>query len=264
MEDAGQFPFYLYKYIPVTQTSLRIITDSTLWFARPSTFNDPFDCSPVFHPEYVQQFWDARKKDIASQHSVTVEQLELEKAVMQQRLQADIDSGDFGKKLVDGVGIFCMSRNPCVELMWAHYADEYKGIVVELEISEDVISREFVPFQVFYSNIRPVVEYGNGKPNVEYYFQRKNRHWEYEQEERFIWQHHGAVTYPRDSMLSRVILGPNISVQDRTNVEAVIKQASQEIGRQIPIDQAVLSKNYYRIYIPSHPNPDFQSDDPPA
>jgi hypothetical protein len=37
-------PTQLYKYRPVNEFTKDIVCNSRVWFAKPATLNDPFDC----------------------------------------------------------------------------------------------------------------------------------------------------------------------------------------------------------------------------
>jgi len=38
-------PNFLYKYQSLSAHSLAALTNNTIWLAKPTSFNDPFDCA---------------------------------------------------------------------------------------------------------------------------------------------------------------------------------------------------------------------------
>lgn len=97
-------------------------------------------------------------------------------------------------------GIISLSESPDNLLMWSHYADEHRGIVVEFEVDEDN------PFDLFITDTVPEssdakfgrVSYRKARkypyninndsigPIRDYYYLSKSDEWIYEKEYRFI------------------------------------------------------------------------------
>ncbi|CAJ0695139.1 hypothetical protein LMG19089_01460 [Ralstonia edaphis] len=74
-----------------------------------------------------------------------------------------------------GIGVFCMSESATSAPMWAHYASEGKGIVLEFSVSSDFL-QTYTPVQVRYGRQRPTVK------NPIKALTQKNREWKYERE----------------------------------------------------------------------------------
>lgn len=80
----------LYKYLSFSKESLKIITDGTVKFTKPSEFNDPFDCFPHHETEGTEEFVDSRPDLIekaAKIRGITSKQLINEKHEMISRLK---------------------------------------------------------------------------------------------------------------------------------------------------------------------------------
>jgi hypothetical protein len=100
-----------------------------------------------------------------------------------------------GKQIREGwnekMGVACFSREFDIIQMWAHYADNHKGIVIgidETEIMSDPrqlaeveYNDEFVCFPVF-ANPERLALY---EPYIMQAFHRKEKRWQYEKEVRF-------------------------------------------------------------------------------
>ena len=48
-------PEFLYIYQPLTAYSLASLVNNTIWLAKPSTFNDPFDCAITLDRQKYKQ-----------------------------------------------------------------------------------------------------------------------------------------------------------------------------------------------------------------
>lgn len=106
----------------------------------------------------------------------------------------------FQENLMDSHGIISVTETPDNLLMWSHYADEHKGVVVEFIIDEND------PFEMF--NTNPIPKYSDAvfekvnyrklrnypfpvnKQNLksirDHYYLTKSDEWIYEKEHRFI------------------------------------------------------------------------------
>lgn len=95
----------LYKYVPF-EIGRRIVSGNSLLFSQPATFNDPFDI-PSYPNEPV----------------------------------VDLGSAIFGRIRTMGKnwlwaersGILSLTRTPSNALMWAHYADSHRGMVLGID-----------------------------------------------------------------------------------------------------------------------------------
>ena len=125
----------LYKYLPFNAGSLKILSEGTIKFSKPSEFNDPFDCGPDHESNNLEEFIESRPDLVAKveqMNNILPENVNYEKAAMLERLKTAIESGEFGQKASDSIGICCLTRDPLNLLMWAHYAHDHSGFVVDL------------------------------------------------------------------------------------------------------------------------------------
>jgi hypothetical protein len=127
-------------------------------------------------------------------------------ATMRQQLSAGIKSAKdqlpmFMKKfessmhqtMRDTIGALCMSRNGRHPLMWAHYADEHRGVVIEFDSTAPCFNRkrsvtdELGTFRmVSYSETRPVLDDKSGDDWFVRLALTKASEWTYEEEVRFL------------------------------------------------------------------------------
>ena len=124
----------LYKY--VTFENLERVLDGTVRFTQPGAFNDPFEMVPEIHvPE------GSGNREFCIDFSMTAPRRargasELCAGVNSDRCN-DATSRSILSALNETIGIFCMTRNPSSLVMWAHYAAQYTGGVVEFDESHE-------------------------------------------------------------------------------------------------------------------------------
>jgi hypothetical protein len=123
----------LYKYMTFSAAEA-VLRNNTIGFAKPNTFNDPFELEAGYPTEECNL---------------------LERPFSAVR--------NWGKRFTwtDTSGVLSLTRNPINPLMWAHYGDEHKGVVVGIDIETAGFFDEkscLIPAQfgnVIYTNTRP-------------------------------------------------------------------------------------------------------------
>lgn len=96
----------LYKYVPF-DAGQKILETRTLGFSLSNHLNDPFDT-----PRYPRESGDRRLFDIKERiHVMANERAWSEKS-----------------------GILSLTRTPTNPLMWAHYADKHRGMVIGIDV----------------------------------------------------------------------------------------------------------------------------------
>lgn len=253
---------YRYKYLPLNEGSLKMLTEGTLKFTCPLEFNDPFDCMPSYDPASIDNLDKIRPdliKQVGAYHKLSPAKRLQRKGIFVQNLKRAVESGDFVKGLVSKLGVLSLSRIPTNILMWSHYADHHKGFVVELRIPMDAPLRHLyrvVPQQVEYLATRPIFALGTSC-DIDGYFLTKSLDWEYEQEERVLStaEGPGIHSYSREHFLSAVIAGAKMQQTELQILRAAIVKASKDIEREIPLYMAKLAPDKYKVFAPGHPNP---------
>ncbi|MGN4964742.1 DUF2971 domain-containing protein [Aeromonas dhakensis] len=168
----------LYKY--VSFPNLKHLLEGTVRFTQPKAFNDPFELLPeIYLTEGIGDF----------SINVTAPKREREPAKLDDLFESeycnDIAARDILSILNDLVGILCLSRNSSSLLMWSHYADEYKGAVVEFDEEHE-----------FFTGLFPVI-YKANRPKIDFHLLKdesghvrlselcyKSMEWDYENEVR--------------------------------------------------------------------------------
>lgn len=168
----------LYKYM--SELAVRqILKSRSIGFAKPDAFNDPFELKSAYPLQSSDPVSKART---------------------------------YGRQSIwaDTSGILCLTRNPLNALMWAHYGDEHKGVVLGIDVAKAGfrdVSRCLVPVQfgnVIYTHTRPthIFESGEGtsalyvghthhypvghEEKMQRIFLQKAACWSYEEEVRVV------------------------------------------------------------------------------
>lgn len=143
-------PHKLYKYRPFGVNSLRAITEAEVFYAKPTSFNDPLDCDPTIdmdmdrvHLERLLYRMLLRLKSdeearqdigylryMSSEYGDYKTDPDVEDYLMRmvtRDIKAELDR-EMGNK-----GVLSLSATWQNGLMWSHYADEHRGICIEYD-----------------------------------------------------------------------------------------------------------------------------------
>jgi len=264
----------LYKYFPRD----RLVAGDKLLlrFTQPGDLNDPFEMHPSFDL--------MSKADIAAlpkapgsqnMHVLTPEALQVVISQIQPGLMAVMkeSSGVEGAYLLDNnrlaqatfdekVGVLCLTEKPDSLPMWAHYAENHRGFVLQFDEchkffgSTNIDGQDFALTKVEYNDKRPVLSCSTmNSPSVYY---RKSPDWSYECEWRLIKPLRSSTrveqrpryplhlfSVPADA-ITGVIIGAATSQEDRDKLLEFFERPEL---KHATIYQASLSKDEYRLMV---------------
>jgi hypothetical protein len=169
------------------------------------------------------------------------------------------------------LGVLCLSQNENQPLMWAHYADSHKGIMIEFDTENPTFNRKRTAFDelgrfrsVSYSKSRPAMNLETIFKNnsFEEFALTKAEQWSYEEEIRLIWPLESADTKvptsaglvcllscPSSSVLS-VTLGCKASEQTLNSVRQALQNqlGTEHISiRRSQLDASDFKLNYFSV-----------------
>ena len=271
----------LYKYFHIDRRD--VLEKQLIRLTQPGDFNDPFE----LHPSYDLM----SKADIAALPEAPGQEGNdgpkvrlLTPEVMQAMIAATLPglqkqfaqrAGQEGAYLIDNnrlaqatfdskFGILCLTENPDSLLMWAHYANNHNGFVIQFDETHEFFaptayeSQSLQLTKVEYSAQRPILSYSSINSLSVYY--RKSPEWAYEFEWRIIKPLSGGKTtlahqaYPRflfelpPAAVRGVIIGLNVSHPVRLELFELLAQPQ---WKHVTIFQTALNKNEYKLDI--HP-----------
>lgn len=251
-----------YKYVAFNEGALCIIQNGTMQFTRPSKFNDPFDCDPEMDEQKHLEYLKGRKdlfKEAADRLGIPPGQRIQRKGVMLKKIEKAYQNYMFGQKFVDDdVGICSLSRDPLNLLMWAHYAKEHTGFVVEFCIpmqkylEEDALKR-LLPSEVKYEREKPIIDPFDDKfLKFKKQFLIKGHDWVYEQEERVVDYLRGPGIHPyeRKIILKSVIAGMRMCDDHFVILKNTVETMNTELGIDVAVYRANPLKGKFALSVP--------------
>jgi hypothetical protein len=223
--EAEESPANFYKYRSLTDDCCkfveRIVCGHEIYFAPPSSFNDPFDCRAPFlfdasKEEMVRDYIRLAKK---FQPYIPLERIEADargmiddptRSPLSPAVQAAIQN-EHARVITSTVGVFCVSEVRNNILTWSHYADNHRGICLQFDGSGPLMAHAQ---KVLYSNERLAVNpYRDEKiVSMEKALLTKSDQWSYEREWRLIsYQRGPGPVQFRPQNLTGIILGALIT-----------------------------------------------------
>ncbi|WP_255227845.1 DUF2971 domain-containing protein, partial [Vibrio cholerae] len=139
----------LYKY--VSFSNLKHLLDGSVRFTQPNAFNDPFELLPEINLTEDINGFSINVLEPARSN----EPARLDNAFKSKNCN-DVVAREVRNECSNLIGILCLSRNPHSLLMWSHYADEYKGAVIEFDEEHE-----------FFTGLSPV-KYEPARPKIDF------------------------------------------------------------------------------------------------
>ncbi len=137
-------------------------------------------------------------------------------------------------------GVSCFSKTYRSILMWSHYADDHKGICVEVLIDEELCREKNIDI-VEINYMKSIATIADPGADAKSLLSRKLFPWKYEKEIRLF--SNGKNSQKRIGKISRIILGSNISPDHKELINTYVGD------RNIKIIQAKININTSNIVI---------------
>lgn len=129
-----------FKYYAYDKHVLEMLINGDAWYAKPESYNDPFDgefeiVEELTLDEYLKLFLNVDPGDpkYADYRGIATSEW------WQDQHRDAINSVKTFLPIYKNIGSICLSKNPSSILMWSHYADQHKSLVVEFDISSDTL-----------------------------------------------------------------------------------------------------------------------------
>lgn len=225
MIEQGKIPTQLFKHTSISDNLYKTLMNAELWFASPTTFNDPFDCQIN-----DQTNWDEENiRDYVNRTSQPAPYgVDVEEVVR----KSQEEPGSFNKFFTDNLkkilskqGVTCFLQSPDNLLLWAHYSDSHKGVCLKFDITED---------DELFDIVVPV-KYSKNYPNFDYLTERqqlvtkamqtKSIHWEYEKEIRAFKPKFGNHPFKKEC-LKEIIFGCKADPDEIEKIRRIVIDAN--------------------------------------
>ncbi|EJL6601152.1 DUF2971 domain-containing protein [Vibrio cholerae] len=250
----------LYKYLPFDQGAKCLLKDGTMKFSSYDTFNDPFDCVVSYDLEEAENYMSSRKdliKAAGDKIGLSPAKRLQNRRVMLKRFEHSLVNGKASRDIAKDWGVCCLSSRPDNILMWSHYADNHKGLLVEFTTDQNHIG--IVTDPEFYLTAWPI-EYTENMPvrkisvrdfeAVKEQFLCKSMDWAYEKEHRCLSHRNGPGIYPFDkTMVTKVIAGLKMSDADFIELKQLVAQFEADAGTRIEFKRAEMVKGKYQLNV---------------
>jgi len=182
-------PAYLYKYYRDDISKLNTIKSNKMWYSAPIEFNDVFDCDISIDKKEIFNSSLSLVKDKRTVREGSPMWLQLNKTISEavKNLQQSFEN------MKSSMGIACLSEEYDSLLMWAHYANNHRGICVEYDLLEINKQLTFSPVPMIYSErknyLTSIDQISTDEDTTKVFVESittKSPEWSYEKEWRII------------------------------------------------------------------------------
>jgi len=236
----------IFKYHQINKFFYDLLINNELWFSDPLSFNDPFDCNlnidannntKDIEKYYKAAFWNKQENSDIDTKALKDSNFSNKKA-FQRKLNS------MSKEIFKKLGISCFAQTKNNLLMWAHYADEHKGAVLEFNYEKDHTLFNSLK-KVSYIPAYPAYNYTTNRNSiVSVLILNKSKHWEYEEEIRLIKSNSGLYIFNPNS-LAAIYFG----ARTPTKQISTIKNLIISLGKydHVKLYKAELNKTSYDL-----------------
>ncbi len=182
-------PASLYKYYGDNPRCLQSIKENKMWYSAPCNFNDVFDCGISVDEKEIFNCALRLAPDNMKIRAGSPAWKHI-KGVMTQELKSFRATFE---RLRSSMGVACLSESFESLLMWAHYANNHRGMCVEYDLMEINQQLNFTPIPIIYSDERVCFNTLNpataGNDSMRFFIRSitsKSKDWSYEREWRII------------------------------------------------------------------------------
>ncbi len=106
-------------------------------------------------------------------------------------------------------------------LLWSHYSDGHRGLVIGFELANNIYETQ----QVSYSGLKSYNDLPTKLDDIKSIFVNKMKEWAYEDEYRIILEEQGYI----DITIKKVILGAEVSELDKELINKLIEKIDPKI-----------------------------------
>ena len=227
-----------------------VVVRSELWLSSPEDFNDPFDTKVKLELNGSDEERLSILKSLEERlpHLSEPQRSELRSKYL-------LDRSLFEKTLLNAVrsnlstiGVACFIPSARNLLMWGHYSDGHKGIVLQFEPTRNLDIFTF-PVPVNYGEKYPVLDWINDRENgLRSAMLSKYSEWSYENEFRIV-HPGGARSYMpfNPAGLTGIFIGCRASEDTITKVKNIVLERKEYGLPGVRLMKAHLHSNNYRL-----------------
>ncbi|MEQ9264261.1 MAG: DUF2971 domain-containing protein [Balneolaceae bacterium] len=223
----------LYKYFDFSENFKKSLRNGYLWFSRPTEFNDPFEFKLQVDEDLgdsdILEYFNLYKK--LSVTSSSSKKVDFNKVLLKYKTDpkkfTEFYLAPFAE-YIRNFGVCCFSSINDNILMWSHYANSHRGLVIEFDpkqlyesIYELNDSAQITTIRtVTYSNKFPLIKISSSLEKTSLEIEKavitKSKDWRYEKEMRIISQKSGKHLINRNC-IKRIYLDINFQRKIKEN-----------------------------------------------
>jgi Protein of unknown function (DUF2971) len=248
------YPDKLFKYMRMDVAEI-VLGRRTIRFTQPDSLNDPYECHLTLDRAARAELVEGHHNFLREQEPKTDEETLRARALANEASLVETALIQY-RRIRESLGILSLSETHDSLLMWSHYADEHRGVVIELDHNHpSLMTRsDGDSFAGFFS-----VDYRDEKvrgvptpATVVDTLLVKSKPWSYEREWRFIRTldllksvADGIYVAEIDpDAIKRVILGARFPT---SQLERIAKLKSQSQLRHVVFEKAVILPHRFGI-----------------
>lgn len=230
------------------ERGLEMIKHLELYLSNPSEFNDPLDCyeglvefkiTKEFMREYIIK--TIGKMNINSRK----ERRDMEKKALKKPQLLNLDF--FFESQKKHFGICCFSWDNKSMPMWAHYADNHKGICIGFKNYMPTEKDLYAVYPVDY--VTEIKKYQFTTFEDEKYWRKwlltKSAAWEYEKEVRLISKSYNGILKFSKEIISEIYLGLSVSEENQSKLIKLL--AEQEFPQDLKLYKMTIDKDTFSL-----------------
>lgn len=225
-------PDYFYKYATINDHLKSSIEKGQLWYNTPNNFNDPFDIRVHLNYGSTKEECQANYEKWHRAFGIALPEIKKKiwKAFLKKPDQfSSINSQSVAGYIATSIGVACFSENPNHTVMWSHYGDGHKGLVLEFKKDwNGSLCRRMLPVNYFVNF--PMINLSDypEEQMISLVYQvicAKGCDWAYENEWRAITAHGNGPKKFDKSELSGVIFGLNTANNDKKEIFELVNDS---------------------------------------
>lgn len=260
-------PDLLYHYQPGRIDWLcRMFVESEVMLSDPRTFNDPWDCRPVFRRE--AEYSPAERRRLIEGQWTLARVVWPDRDEHEARLKTQAEDTEFprwlggiereyARRITEDWAIFCLSDGADVDLMWSHYADRHRGLCLGFARNTAIV-RDARPV-AYACELKKLRIDAPDDEAARDAFLTKSEVWQHEREWRALVRRSSSAPHRPDTPCAstegfcRIDLEGLVSITFGLYFSAWERQAVQEIARahswQGTFQEAVKANDEYKVVI---------------
>jgi len=237
-----------------------ILQNHRIYCSNPADFNDPWDCKPYFDPTLLDDPVNrsATAESLIATHipgpndEMIIQQLRTNPTFLKEMIHRFSEHN--AEFITTRWGVYCLSPDPCLTLMWSHYSCNHRGICLEFAVNSSKFAcAQKVHYQKEYPALLPHEEESYLKMLL-----IKSDDWAYEQEFRLICPRFTDIKQnplimngdhlsidPRD--LKSIIVGCQAKNESIQAIRGLVEKYAH--GHHMAVRYARRAPNKYRLVI---------------